>query len=168
MDGGESKTFGIWLDLQETPQTDGLRLSLKNADAFTLTHVTQPSYQIGLAATDGDSFPMRSAIASIASNKLADFTNHPNPFDPAASPTSIQYYLRADATVTLSLYTLDGQLARTLADGASRSAGGNSEQWWGDNDKLRTVHSGVYLCYIRADYADGTREEAVRKIAVLR
>ena len=67
--------------------------------------------------------------------------NYPNPFNPE---TTIRYELPEAGTVRLSLYTVSGQLVRTLVDG-KRSAGTYSVSWDGRDDAGRDVASGVYL-----------------------
>ncbi len=67
---------------------------------------------------------------------------YPNPFNPAAT---IRFNLPAPQQVTLSIYTLNGQLAETLLRGP-RGAGSHSVRWDASGRA-----SGIYLCRLEAE-----------------
>ena len=72
--------------------------------------------------------------------------NYPNPFNPE---TWLPYQLATPAKVTLSIYSVDGRLVRTL-DLGHQSAGvyrskHRAAYWDGRNDKGEKVSSGVYF-----------------------
>ncbi len=67
--------------------------------------------------------------------------NVPNPFNPS---TTFSFVLAKAGQVHLSVFTLRGQLVRTLVD-QSMEAGSHSITWYGLDDAGRQASSGVYL-----------------------
>ncbi len=72
--------------------------------------------------------------------------NYPNPFN---SSTTIQYVLSKDEHVTLRVYSMLGQVVRTIADEPQR-AGFRSLKWDGQNDAGTPVPSGMYIYRLSA------------------
>ena len=72
--------------------------------------------------------------------------NYPNPFNPE---TTIRYHLPEQATVTLTVYNLEGQLIRKLESG-QRNAGTYEVIWDSRDDNGRQVASGVYFYRLQA------------------
>ena len=98
-------------------------------------------------------------------------SNYPNPFHPPAEPTTIAYKLSADATVTLRIFTLSGDLVRseTFARGAAGGTGGlNQWLWNGTNGAGKLVSSGGYVVMIEAQDTGQAVNVIRRKIAVVR
>ena len=77
--------------------------------------------------------------------------NYPNPFNPE---TWIPYRLAEDAFVTLTIYDLNGHVARTLDVGHQTAAVYESRSkaiyWDGRNDVGELVTSGVYFYHLSA------------------
>ena len=71
----------------------------------------------------------------------------PNPFNPA---TSMQFNLSRDGRVDLKVYDVAGRLVRSLVSG-SRSAGANTVNWDGKDDRGRAVASGTYFARLVVD-----------------
>ena len=68
--------------------------------------------------------------------------NIPNPFNPT---TSIRFDVPPEGgVVTLRIYAVNGQLVRTLANGA-QAPGRNTVTWEGLNDAGVPVATGVYF-----------------------
>jgi hypothetical protein len=81
--------------------------------------------------------------------KFALLQNYPNPFNPE---TNISFELPKEASVSLRIYNISGQLVRHLVDDR-RQAGRYNVIWRGDDERGRSVPSGVYFYEIRAaDY----------------
>ncbi|MFC2075743.1 aryl-sulfate sulfotransferase [candidate division KSB1 bacterium] len=81
--------------------------------------------------------------------KFALLQNYPNPFNPE---TNISFQLPKEANVNLRIYNISGQLVRHLVDDR-RQAGRYNVIWRGDDERGRSVPSGVYFYEIRAaDY----------------
>ena len=90
--------------------------------------------------------------------------NYPNPFNPE---TWIPYQLAAPADVTMTIYTLDGKIARNLALGykpvgiyQNKSC---AAYWDGKNDVGEAVASGVYFYTLTAGEFTATRKMLIRK-----
>ncbi len=98
-------------------------------------------------------------------------TNYPNPFHPAEAPTTIAYKLADDAAVSLTIYTLTGDLVlrEHFAQGSfGGTVGLNEVQWDGRNGKGDFVSSGGYILVIEANSEGETLHVMRRKLAVVR
>ncbi|MCL2065221.1 MAG: T9SS type A sorting domain-containing protein, partial [Candidatus Cloacimonetes bacterium] len=67
--------------------------------------------------------------------------NFPNPFNPS---TTIAYSLAESGNVKLQIFNIRGQLVKTLVNEV-QNAGRYTVDWHGDNDRQRSVGSGVYF-----------------------
>ena len=90
--------------------------------------------------------------------------NYPNPFNPE---TWIPYQLVEPAEVTLTIYTVNGTLVRTLAVG-HQPAGiyqtrTRAAYWDGKNEVGEPVASGVYFYTLAAGDFNATRKMLIRK-----
>ncbi len=74
------------------------------------------------------------------------FQNIPNPFNPA---TSIRYTIPLESIVTIRIYSLSGELVRTLVN-RTEPAGVREVTWDGRNDSGAPVSSGIYFCRLGA------------------
>lgn len=72
--------------------------------------------------------------------------NHPNPF---VASTTVQYVLRKDATIRLSVFDACGREVRVLLE-ADLKAGTHSAVWDGKDQTGAVLASGYYICTIRA------------------
>ena len=89
----------------------------------------------------------------------------------AAEGTTVAYVLADDATVTLRLFTLSGDLVRreVFERGAEGGqAGANEWVWDGRNGSGSVVASGGYIALLEAQGAGETLHVVRRKIAVIR
>ena len=90
--------------------------------------------------------------------------NYPNPFNPE---TWIPYQLSEPAEVTVSIYSVDGRLVRTLELGQMPSGVYRSRSraayWDGRNAQGESVASGVYFYTLRAGDFSATRKLVIRK-----
>ena len=96
--------------------------------------------------------------------ETALLANYPNPFNPE---TWIPYALAETAEVTVSIYTADGKLVRTLALG-QLPAGvyqtrTRAAYWDGRNAQGEPVASGVYFYTLQAGEFTATRKMLIRK-----
>ena len=90
--------------------------------------------------------------------------NYPNPFNPE---TWIPYQLAGPAKVTVRIYSIDGQLVRTLALG-HQSEGiyisqSHAAYWDGKNEVGEPIASGVYFYTLTAGDFTATRQMLMRK-----
>jgi hypothetical protein len=118
----------------------------------------------------GDDYPVLTGEVSVTAGDLAgSFCNWPNPFNPARQTTTIGFVLAQDAYVDIEIFTITGELVKTVVAGAHRSAGAHDEDVWaGTNDGGLTVLPGTYFLRITARYASGKVEDAKRKVAIIR
>jgi hypothetical protein len=107
---------------------------------------------------------LETLLAAATPKKTALLANYPNPFNPE---TWIPYQLAEPAEVTVSIYTVDGQLVRTLDFGyqavgvyASRS---RAAYWDGKNSVGEPMASGVYFYTLTAGDFTATRKLLIRK-----
>ncbi len=73
--------------------------------------------------------------------------NYPNPFNPA---TTIVYSLHKSTRTRICIFTLTGDLVRTLSD-CHQMAGRHFVRWDGTGEQGLRLSSGVYFCRIQAD-----------------
>lgn len=77
-------------------------------------------------------------------------------------PANVTVTIFVDGTVAIRIYTIDGQLVRTLYDG-NASAGPLTKSWDATNDQGRGVASGVYVVKVT-----GPKVDDMKKIVVIR
>ena len=102
--------------------------------------------------------------------------NYPNPFGAESRVTHIDYYLEADADVTLKIFDLFGNLvwSKNIPSGSpggigrEKSVFPNSVVWDGTNDKGQKVGSGGYILIAKAAANGRNIMNKHRKIAVVR
>ena len=90
--------------------------------------------------------------------------NYPNPFNPE---TWLPYQLSTPAEVTLSIYSIDGRLVRTLDVGHQPAGGYRSKHraayWDGKNQLGEHVASGLYFYTLTAGDFTATRKMLIAK-----
>ena len=90
--------------------------------------------------------------------------NFPNPFNPE---TWIPYYLAEAASITVRIYTVKGELIRSINVGKKAAGAYTSRQravyWNGKDDTGQSVGSGVYFYQLLADDFSETRRMVVMK-----
>ena len=98
------------------------------------------------------------------SQPTALLANYPNPFNPE---TWIPYQLSEPAEVSVSIYSVDGKLVRTLELGQVPSGVYSDKEraayWDGRNAAGEPVASGVYFYTLRAGDFSATRKMVIRK-----
>ena len=107
---------------------------------------------------------LQQLLAALIPKDTSLLPNYPNPFNPE---TWIPYQLAKDANVTLTIYSVDGTLVRTLMLGHqpvgmyhSRS---RAAYWDGKNEVGEAVASGVYFYTLTASDFTATRKLLIRK-----
>ncbi len=92
------------------------------------------------------------------------FVNFPNPFNPE---TWIPYQLSKSAEVTVTIYTADGRVVRTLVLGHQHAGvyqdKNRAAYWDGRNTLGEPVASGVYFYTLTAGEFSATRKMLIRK-----
>ena len=118
---------------------------------------TDPNFLRGLAI-------LEQLLARVIPPETALLPNYPNPFNPE---TWIPYQLSEPADVTVSIYSVDGKLVRTLALG-HQAAGiyqskSRAAYWEGRNAFGEPVASGLYFYTFTAGDFTATRKMLIRK-----
>ncbi|MDD5259688.1 MAG: lectin like domain-containing protein [bacterium] len=94
-------------------------------------------------------------------NNLSQVYSWPNPVNPKSGQAITINELPLDKTITIKIYTLTGELVRTLNDGEEIVTG--TATWDGKNEGGEYVASGVYLYVV-----DSGDEQKVGKIAIVK
>ena len=98
--------------------------------------------------------------------RIANVLNYPNPFGEAG--TSLSYQLTQPADVTIKIFTIRGQLIKTLTAGRGADGGltgFNKLPWDGRDSGGASIPNGVYLYLISATSSDGKTASARGKLA---
>ena len=103
-------------------------------------------------------------LASLTPKETALLPNYPNPFNPE---TWIPYQLAQSADITISIYSVDGTVVRTLNLGY-RPAGiyrnrTRAAYWDGKNEVGEPVASGIYFYTLTAGNFKSTRKMLILK-----
>ncbi len=92
-------------------------------------------------------------------NSFSLLQNYPNPFNPE---TSIEYDLKKNSQVKISIYNTLGQKVTTLFEG-QKPAGKHRLVWDGRNDKGIRLATGTYIYRMEADGATQTKKMLLLK-----
>ena len=116
-----------------------------------------PAYQRGILV-------LEELLAMLTPQETALLPNYPNPFNPE---TWIPYQLANPAEVTVSIYSVNGALIRTLALG-HQAAGmywsrDRAAHWDGRNQLGERVASGLYFYTLTAGKFSATSKMLIRK-----
>jgi hypothetical protein len=98
-------------------------------------------------------------------------TNYPNPFHPPSEPTTLAWKLDDNATVTLRIFTVSGDLVKRIVfdrGAPGGTTGLNTWAWDGRNGKGEVVASGGYIALVEAQGTGETLHVMRRKLAVVR
>ena len=142
------------------------RLNLDAPIQIVVENLTNPT-GIVLGAAPGLSVPASPTAPTALSESSAQnvlLANYPNPFNPE---TWIPYQLSKPADVSVSIYSVNGHLIRTLALG-HQSAGvyrnrSRAAYWDGRNELGERVASGLYFYTLTAGDFTATRKMLIRK-----
>jgi hypothetical protein len=103
--------------------------------------VTPKPADITLKVTEGQAPVVSGVPGEVPAALTVLGAAHPNPFNPS---TTIAFTLGTAGQATLSVYTVDGRLVRTLLDGA-QAAGPHAVTWDGRDEAGRAAASGAYF-----------------------
>jgi hypothetical protein len=96
-------------------------------------------------------------VSSVGKNSLSQ--NYPNPFNPQ---TTIAFSVKERGPGSLKIYSVAGELVRTLAN-EEFGAGPHTKVWDGRDDAGQTVSSGVYFYRLVAKNFTQTRKMVALK-----
>ena len=118
---------------------------------------TDPAYLRGIAV-------LEQLLARLLPKETALLANYPNPFNPE---TWIPYQLVKPAEVTLTIYTVNGHVVRTVVLGHQPAGIYHSKSraayWDGRNAQGERVASGLYFYTLTAGDFTATRKMLIRK-----
>ncbi len=144
----------VYADAQEILSAFNVQQWLHEARTV---NATDPMFQRGILT-------LQQLLKTILPQETALLPNYPNPFNPE---TWIPYQLAEPASVTISIYSADGKMVRTLALGnqaAGRYQSRNRAAYWdGKNDVGESVASGVYFYMLTARDFTATRRMLILK-----
>ena len=152
--GSTSGAPAVYADAQEMFSAFNVRQWLSEAQKVNLS---DPAFQRGIAN-------LQNLLASLIPEKTVLLANYPNPFNPE---TWIPYQLANPASVTISIYSTNGELVRALPLG-NQPAGlyqnrSRAAYWDGKNDAGETVASSVYFYTLTAEDFTATRKMLILK-----
>ena len=143
--------------LKELPSKATVQQWIAEAQQLNLT---DPTSQRGILF-------LEYLLASLTPKKTALLPNYPNPFNPE---TWIPYQLAQSADVTISIYTIDGTVIRTLNLGHKPSGVYQDKTvaayWDGRNEVGEFVASGIYFYTLTAGTAG--KFKSTRKMLILK
>ena len=149
--------FGHHRSFKELPSRVTVQQWLTEAQQLNLT---DPTSQRGILF-------LEYLLASLTPKETALLPNYPNPFNPE---TWIPYQLAQSADVTISIYTIDGAVIRTLNLGHKPSGIYQDKtvaaHWDGRNEVGEFVASGVYFYTLTAGKAG--KFKSTRKMLILK
>ncbi len=124
------------------------------AQQMNLTH---PTFQRGILM-------LEQLLIVLTPKETTLLPNYPNPFNPE---TWIPYQLAEPAEVSISIYSVDGKLVRTLDLGhhpiGIYKSRNRAAYWDGRNELGESIASGVYFYTLTAGDVTATRKMLIRK-----
>jgi hypothetical protein len=124
----------------------GLSVDLRAAQAYAFTPTTPVSrFRVAVGSDEA----VRSLLEETLPREFSLGNNFPNPFNPS---TTIPVTVPWKSTVAVRIYTVLGELVRTLHEGPLE-AGRHSIEWDGTSASGGTVSAGVYLIQMSTEGA---------------
>ncbi len=147
-----SVTLKAEISLSASAKT--VRLSLKDENYFSAqddTAAGNPS--VGITSSgDVTGFPMYSNLMVISEGDTSKtFGNYPNPFRAGLEPTTLEFYLPAASTVSLTLFDTLGNRVAVLLSGRVLGQGLQKFIWDGKNSSGSLVLNGVYYALLEVN-----------------
>lgn len=159
----------VRITLRAGASVPGLRIGC-DAPGIGVIQPDSPLLAILVLPEQGQAFPMWSEAGSVAGLSLAQsYSNFPNPFAAGRENTTFAFYLPRPGRVTLTLWTGKGDKVRTIMESAPFAKGlWQQTSWDGRNGDRGYVMNGAYLAKLEIVYDDGTHDQAMRKVAIVR
>jgi len=146
--GSYTKIILEWNNTEAIPQSCYLYLTDENENVLADMR-KKDSYSF-ISKTGEDSFKIVATADPIPSPEdltLTEVYNYPNP---ANTATNIHLKLGAGANLTIKIYTISGELVKTLVNSKSYSAGEYSKPWKLNNEQGEKVARGIYILLVKA------------------
>ncbi|MCG9132006.1 PD40 domain-containing protein [Candidatus Poribacteria bacterium] len=142
------------LNLENMPTRADVATWLQHARQVNLPN---PAFQRGILI-------LEQLLATLTPQETILLANYPNPFNPE---TWIPYQLAKSADVSLTIYDIQGRVARDLDLGHQRAgmyhSPARAAYWDGKNAVGEPVASGVYFYTLKAGDFNATRKMLIRK-----
>jgi hypothetical protein len=166
----QPRVLRIQVNLNPASTRESLRLGVTADVEVDCRFLDNVGMQV--RAAFGDAFPMFSDEVVITRRSLANsFINYPNPFAAGQQTSSIDYFLEADARVSLKIYNVVGELVRVLVNEEDQTGGSilRHVPWDGRNGSGYVVLNGLYFAVLEIrPTAGGETQRLVLKIAVIK
>jgi hypothetical protein len=169
---GEMDTVYLRVDIAGDAPAGELRFDIAGSDDVFFTISDGPRVGVVWEGDEGDiEGHFTSGPLVVMSRNFEEYMhNYPNPFRAGSESTRIAYYMTEDASVSIRIYDLMGNLvwSKDIEAGESGATGSPSGTWcevtWnGRNDRGQLVRNGVYLCKVQAGSQSATCKIAVAK-----
>ncbi|MBN2011075.1 hypothetical protein JW960_17135 [candidate division KSB1 bacterium] len=168
-------SLDIVVDIAQQATLKDVMVTIESSDKIDLVemHTTKRPVIKTPEGNTGTALNLKSDyVVLMAANLEKAFGNYPNPFGTSDRPTTtITYYLKQDADVQISIFTLLGELVWSRSYKSTEPQGqqgshdvDNAITWDARNDRGAVVLNGIYVAYIKTSYG----ETAVTKIAVVK
>lgn len=169
LNAGEVLELELRIRVRTEPVDAGLRLGIAE-DAISIRQPDGVLSAVRIQPLDGAAFPFWTEIGNLTAAGLGEsYSNFPNPFAAGREFTTFVIQLPGEATVSLRIMTAHWRPVATVLDRERRVAGlYQDDRWDGLNGEGVPVQNGVYVAELVVEFADGTRERHLRKVAVLR
>jgi hypothetical protein len=160
--GNESKNLAVVAMFRSGESSRSFRTILNNVDAYD----DSPENLVSIIDPEGRSINGNANFISdiytiISTDQEETFGNFPNPFGrPPNERTEIRFLLNSASDVTLRIFSLAGELVRSVWNtNLTNLPGGDVYyvQWDGKNDEGDTVLNGVYICIIEIRGSGGSK-----------
>ena len=159
---GAASAPSIHAAVQKDISVEDVQGLLTQVKALPETTQADPVYQRDIAMLEQLLATLRQP--QVVSKQTALLPNYPNPFNPE---TWIPYQLSEASEVTVSIYSVNGSLIRTLALGHQATGIYQSKSraayWDGRNEYGERVASGLYFYTLTAGDFTATRKMLIRK-----
>lgn len=120
----------------------GVSRDLRTTPAYSLVHRGNAPYRLQLVVGERRYLEDQIDAYGLKPASIELDQNYPNPFNPA---TTIRFGIQQDATVSLKVYNLLGQVVATLVDQEFKQAGYHVAHWNAMADDGSGLASGVYI-----------------------
>ncbi|MDD4856574.1 MAG: hypothetical protein PHD74_00555, partial [Candidatus Krumholzibacteria bacterium] len=162
----ETRSFVLAITSTEGPPVKAMSLRIVSGDAI-LCRDEATGEGVSVVASPGE-FPFGSGKTVILSRNVeAAFSNYPNPFIAGNEVTRITFYMPGEGRASVKVFTIPGELVRTIIENESLAAGLHQEfSWDGKNGSGNTVLNGVYYLVLKIS-AGGREYTFKRKVALV-
>jgi hypothetical protein len=169
-----------YVDANGTVAIDGGSVNEKELNIYWLNETAGRWEAVGVPVIDTNANTVtvkagRYGIYAILADRTPvgfdeSFVVYPNPFDPTTEVARVRVRLAQPGVVSAWVYTLVGERVAQAADRLAVPAGVTEDAitWDGRNGRGVVVVNGTYIIKAEIEYADGTKESKIWKVAVVK